>query len=79
MSVTREQATHVQLQCFFCDHWAVRRLDSLPFDQLCDYQCPKCRRTGTTHVVRVQTNKMNLRVDASARSRSDRRNGVTNG
>ena len=53
--MSRQFATHVKLQCFCCDHTAVKRLDALPFEHLFDYACPGCRRTGTTHIVRVET------------------------
>lgn len=57
----RETPTHVELQCFYCDRREVRRLDNLPFESLRDFQCPACRRTATTHVVRVQTTKSAIR------------------
>lgn len=49
----RQIASHVVLKCFFCDREQRRRIDELTFGHLKDYSCPGCRRTATTHVVKV--------------------------
>lgn len=68
----KETPTHVELMCFVCDRSEVRRLDSLPFFYLRDYQCPACRRTGTTHVIRVQTTKSAIKDQLSRSHERDR-------
>lgn len=47
--------TAVKVQCFHCDASRTFALDAIPFANLRDYACPDCRRTGTCHVVRVET------------------------
>lgn len=50
-----EQPTHVDMQCFRCDHVQRKKLTELDFGTLRDYRCPKCGLTGCTHVIAVKT------------------------
>lgn len=47
--------TAVKVQCFYCDEQRTFPLERIPFANLRDYACPKCRRTGTSHLVKVET------------------------